>query len=130
MKPFIAKSIPLSVMALSAILPGCGGSDAASPLELGQANAVPSFVKGNISNKTYDGNPALVPGEHDVFVSGDNVAAKAKVIELLHSFGWKQPIDLGDLSTARGSEQLLPIWLRLWGKFGTPQFNFKLGIAI
>lgn len=71
-------------------------------------------------------NPALVPGEHDIFVSGNDAEAKAKVVELLHSFGWKNPIDLGDITSARGTEQLLPIWLRLWGKFGTPQFNFKI----
>ncbi|CAN5177400.1 NADPH-dependent F420 reductase [soil metagenome] len=71
-------------------------------------------------------NPGLVPGDHDIFVSGNDDDAKAEVIGLLNSFGWKQPIDLGGISTARGTEQLLPIWLRLWGKLGTPQFNFKI----
>lgn len=56
MKPFISASIPLSVLALSAILSGCGGSDTASPLDLGQANALPSFIKGSVSSKTYDGS--------------------------------------------------------------------------
>lgn len=71
-------------------------------------------------------NPSVVPGDSDVFVSGNDDAAKGKVIEMLKSFGWKEPIDLGDITTARGTEQLLPIWLRLWGKLGKPEFNFKI----
>lgn len=71
-------------------------------------------------------DPSRVAGDHDVFVSGDEAEAKAQVVELLKSFGWKQPIDLGDLSTARGTESFLPLWLRLWGALGTPDFNIKV----
>ena len=71
-------------------------------------------------------NPSLVPGDHDVFISGNDAGAKAKVSELLRSFGWKSIIDLGDISTARGTEMLLPIWLRLWGALKTPQINFHI----
>ena len=42
------------------------------------------------------------------------------------SCGWKNILDLGDLTTARGTEQLLPIWLRLWGVFKSPEFNFHI----
>ena len=42
------------------------------------------------------------------------------------SFGHTDVIDLGDLATARGTEMLLPIWLRLMNALGTPQFNFKM----
>ncbi len=71
-------------------------------------------------------NAALVAGEHDVFMSGNDDGAKNKVKEILNGFGWKAPIDLGDISTARGTEQLLPVWLRLWGALKTPNFNFKI----
>jgi predicted dinucleotide-binding enzyme len=71
-------------------------------------------------------NPSLVPGDSDVFVSGNDARAKAQVIGLLRSFGWKDPIDLGDITTARATEQLLPIWVRLWGKLGKAEFNFKI----
>jgi 8-hydroxy-5-deazaflavin:NADPH oxidoreductase len=71
-------------------------------------------------------NASLVPGEHDVFMSGNDAGAKEKVREILKSFGWKSPIDLGDISTARGTEMLLPIWLRLWGSLKSPMFNFKI----
>jgi predicted dinucleotide-binding enzyme len=71
-------------------------------------------------------NPALVPSDSDVFVSGNDASAKSKVIDMLKSFGWKDPIDLGDITTARGTEQLLPIWVRLWGVLGKAEFNFKI----
>jgi predicted dinucleotide-binding enzyme len=61
-----------------------------------------------------------------VFVSGDGAEAKAKVTELLQSFGWTDIIDLGDITTARSTEMLLPIWLRLFGALQKPIFNFKI----
>lgn len=74
-------------------------------------------------------NPAAVPGDHTVFVSGNDAPAKATVRTFLtEQFGWKPAniLDLGDISTARGSEQLLPIWIRLWGALQTPMFNFAV----
>jgi predicted dinucleotide-binding enzyme len=68
----------------------------------------------------------LADGDHSVFVSGDDAAAKETVTELLTSMGHTDVIDLGDISTARGTEMLLPVWLRLWGALGTPAFNFKI----
>ncbi|MFL5383354.1 MAG: NADP oxidoreductase, partial [Longimicrobiaceae bacterium] len=41
-------------------------------------------------------------------------------------FGWRDVIDLGDITTARGTEMLLPVWLRLMQALGTPMFNFKI----
>ena len=35
-------------------------------------------------------------------------------------------IDLGDISTARGAEMYLPLWLRLMGSLGTASFNIKV----
>jgi predicted dinucleotide-binding enzyme len=61
-----------------------------------------------------------------VFVSGDDADAKATVTELLQGFGHTDVIDLGDISTARGTEMLLPVWLRLMGALGTGMFNFKI----
>ncbi|MGZ4540480.1 MAG: NADPH-dependent F420 reductase [Blastococcus sp.] len=65
-------------------------------------------------------------GDHSVFVSGNDEAAKQTVIDLPTSIGHTDVIDLGDLSTARGTEMLLPIWLRLMGALGSPMFNFKI----
>jgi 8-hydroxy-5-deazaflavin:NADPH oxidoreductase len=68
----------------------------------------------------------LADGEHTVFVSGNDADAKQVVTELLHTFGHTDVIDLGDLSTARGAESVLPIWIRLWGALGVPMFQFKI----
>ena len=68
----------------------------------------------------------LAGGDHSVFVSGNDADAKASVTTLLESLGHTDVIDLGDITTARGSEMLLPIWLRLMGALDTPIFNFKI----
>ena len=68
-----------------------------------------------------------LPGEHATFVSGNDVEAKQKVTEILRDwFGWKQVLDLGDITTARGTEAYLMFWLRLWGALGTPDFNIQI----
>jgi len=76
-------------------------------------------------------NPAALPGDHNVFVSGNDIDAKSKAKEILSSFGWKDTniIDLGDITTARGTEQLLPIWIRLYTVLHNPMFNFKIVVA-
>jgi hypothetical protein len=71
-------------------------------------------------------HPDQLGEESTVFVSGDDGAAKATVTDLLRSFGHTDVIDLGDLSSARGTEMLLPVWLRLMGALGTGKFNFKI----
>ncbi len=68
-----------------------------------------------------------VAGEHDIFICGNDAAAKATVEEILRSgFGWKNVIDLGDITNARATEMLLPIWVRLYGKFQNADFNFHI----
>lgn len=73
-------------------------------------------------------NPRQVAdGDHHLFVSGNDADAKTQVTTWLNEwFGWQHIIDLGDISTARGSEMYLPIWLRLWGALGTGMFNVKI----
>jgi predicted dinucleotide-binding enzyme len=64
----------------------------------------------------------------NVFVCGDDDAAKAQVIELLETFGWLSGdiVDLGDISAARGAELYVALWVRLMGALGTPQFNIRI----
>ena len=72
-------------------------------------------------------NPGRVGGgDHSVFVSGNDADAKKAVTSLLQSLGHQDIIDLGDITTARGPEMMLPVWIRLWGALGTPDFNFKI----
>jgi predicted dinucleotide-binding enzyme len=71
---------------------------------------------------------AVAGGDHTIFVSGNDADAKKTVSDLLRQLGWKDIVDLGDITTARGTEMLLPIWIRLWGVVGSPMFNFKLAL--
>lgn len=70
--------------------------------------------------------PSLVPGPHTVFVSGNDRGAKGRVMDLLRRFGWQSILDLGDITTARGTEQMLPLWVRLYAVLGTGEFNLAL----
>ena len=81
----------------------------------------------NTMNANVMVHPATVGGgDHSVFVSGNDDTAKKTVAELLSSMGHTDVIDLGDISGARGTEMLLPVWLRLMNALGTPAFNFKI----
>jgi 8-hydroxy-5-deazaflavin:NADPH oxidoreductase len=48
------------------------------------------------------------------------------VIALLKSFGWHDIFDLGDITTARGPEMLLPIWVRIFSATRNPMFALRL----
>ena len=66
-------------------------------------------------------------GDHSLFVCGNDAEARASVARWLGEwFGWRDVIDLGDITAARGAEMLLPVWLRLMGALGGPMFNFKI----
>lgn len=71
-------------------------------------------------------NPKELGAASTIFIAGNDAAAKASVTELLQSFGHSDVIDLGDISGARGTEMLLPVWLRLMGTLGTANFNFSI----
>lgn len=74
-------------------------------------------------------NPAMINnGDHTNFICGNDVEAKEKVKALLNEFGWKNEniLDLGDITSARGIEGILPLWLRIMGAKQTGAFNFKI----
>ena len=73
-------------------------------------------------------DPARVPGDHDVFVAGDDAEAKEQVRTLLESFGWPRNriLDLGGVIAARGTEAYILIWLNLMGAVGHPHFNIHV----
>jgi len=73
-------------------------------------------------------DPGMVPGEHDMFISGNDAAAKAQVADLLQSFGWpaERILDLGDITGARGQELYVALWVRLMGAVESPAFNIHV----
>jgi len=76
-------------------------------------------------------NPSLVPGDNTVFLGGNDTEAKLKIRGLLIIFGWKDEniLDLGDITTARGTEQMLPIWVRIMTTLQHPFFNFRIVVG-
>ncbi|WP_196260076.1 NADPH-dependent F420 reductase [Pelagibacterium limicola] len=70
--------------------------------------------------------PRRLSGNHHVYLSGNDEAAKEAIRALLVEFGWRKVIDLGGIETARGQEMMMPLWLSLWKGLGTAQFNFTL----
>jgi hypothetical protein len=65
-------------------------------------------------------------GDHHVFISANDAEAKLQVMELLRTFGWIHIFDLGDLSTARGTEAYQLLWVRLYGALNTGMINVKI----
>ncbi len=65
-------------------------------------------------------------GATTMFVAGDDAEARGLVISLLEALGWRDVIELEDLSAARGMEMWLPLWVRLMGRLGTADFNLRI----
>jgi 8-hydroxy-5-deazaflavin:NADPH oxidoreductase len=66
-------------------------------------------------------------GDHDMFICGNDAAAKGQVMEILRGwFGWRNITDLGDITNARATEGWLPLWVRLYGALKSADFNLKI----
>jgi predicted dinucleotide-binding enzyme len=65
-------------------------------------------------------------GDPTMLVCGNDAEAKNTVTSLLKAMGWRDVIDLGDITKARGTEALLPLWMNLMGLFGNPYFGLKV----
>jgi hypothetical protein len=70
-------------------------------------------------------DPALA-GNPTMLISGNDGGAKNAIVSLMKSMGWIDIIDLGDITKARGTEMLLPVWLNLMGVLGHVHFGFKI----
>jgi predicted dinucleotide-binding enzyme len=68
----------------------------------------------------------LGEGDTTMFVAGDDAEAREVVLGLLEQLGWRDIVEFGDLAAARGREMWMPLWLRLMGRLGTPDFNIKV----
>ena len=72
-------------------------------------------------------DPSLLPGDHVVFVSGDDAEAKeaaGPLGELRMAGGADR--GPGRDETARGAEAFLLLWLPLMSVNGTPRFNIAI----
>jgi hypothetical protein len=82
----------------------------------------------NTMNARVMTEPDRVPGDHNVFMAGDDEGGKATVRAILRGLGWKDHniLDLGEITAARGLEMYLPLWLSLMQNLRTPDFNIKV----
>ncbi|MDX6556706.1 MAG: 8-hydroxy-5-deazaflavin:NADPH oxidoreductase [Miltoncostaeaceae bacterium] len=73
-------------------------------------------------------DPDRVPGDHVLFMCGDDLDAKRETLSLLGELGWpaERVVDLGDIGGARGMEMYLPLWLRIMVGRGNADFNVRL----
>jgi 8-hydroxy-5-deazaflavin:NADPH oxidoreductase len=82
----------------------------------------------NTVNASIMVDPGKLSEAHTIFLAGEEAEAKARVGELLESFGWPadQILDLGGIESARGMEMYLPLWLRMMGALDTAAFNIRV----
>jgi predicted dinucleotide-binding enzyme len=69
--------------------------------------------------------PQLPGGPPDMFVAGNDAAAKAKVAELLHEFGWGVA-DLGGIGASRYLEAMCIVWVLHGVHSGSWSHAFKI----
>jgi predicted dinucleotide-binding enzyme len=97
--------------------------------QLQRAHPATRVVKAlNTMNGDVMVHPELVPGPHEVFVAGDDAAAKAAVTALLHQIGWPADavLDVGGLTAARGLEAGVLFWVTLRMAVGHNRFNLHV----
>jgi predicted dinucleotide-binding enzyme len=82
----------------------------------------------NTMNADVMADPSLLPGAHDVFMAGQDAAAKDVVRALLTGFGWPDGSirDVGDITAARGLEMYLIFWIGLRITLGQNHFNIRV----
>ena len=72
-------------------------------------------------------DPRKLSEKSDVFVSGNDIEAKATVVTILRDwFGWRSIIDLGDITTSRSVEMYVILWHTLRNAISSPRFNIKV----
>lgn len=73
-------------------------------------------------------DPSQLSEPTDVFLSGDDQAAKEVVSTLLADLGWEtdRQIDLGGIATARNVEHYFLFFIALAGALRTPNFNITV----
>jgi 8-hydroxy-5-deazaflavin:NADPH oxidoreductase len=88
-----------------------------------EARVVKAF---NIMTAAVMVDPSLVDGETTFLLAGNDADARATVAALAVDLGWRDVLDLGDLTAARAMEMYLPLWLRLFRTLGNGILNIKV----
>lgn len=103
-----------------------GFSDSAGELVqrlLPKARVVKAF---NIITATHMYKPQLPDGTPDMFIAGNDEGAKRDVGRILEAFGWRKPVDMGDITASRLLEPLAMVWIEYGVRNGHWAHGFSL----
>ncbi len=87
------------------------------------AHVVKAF---NIVGHPFMFRPELPGGPPDMFIAGNDAAAKKKVTTILDDFGWGAVFDLGGIEASRYLEAMCLVWVLAAAKDGNWNQAFKL----
>jgi len=65
----------------------------------------------NIITVAHMVHPKLPDGQPDMFIAGNDASAKAQVSAWLGAWGWRTPVDMGDIAASRLLEALAMLWI-------------------
>lgn len=65
----------------------------------------------NIITAQHMVHPKFADGTPDMIIAGNDAAAKEEVAAILGKFGWRKPIDLGDIVASRLLEPFAMVWI-------------------
>lgn len=91
--------------------------------KLPKAKVVKCF---NIVSNVQMVDPQLPGGPPDMMICGNDEGAKRTVADIVRSFGWPEPIDVGGIDGARWLEALVPLWVRI----ALPRNNWKIAFKV
>lgn len=80
----------------------------------------------NIVGNAHMIDPKLPGGPPDMWIAGNDQAAKRTVGEILHDFGWPDPLDTGGIEGSRLLEPMCILWVLHGARTGTWGHAFKL----
>lgn len=70
-------------------------------------------------------DPAFEEGTPPMMICGDDAEAKKETEAILVELGWPGALDVGDITSARYLEALVPLWVRVGGVLDTWDHAFK-----
>jgi len=70
--------------------------------------------------------PKFAQGPPDMFLCGNDAAAKKKVEEILHDFGWPSVIDIGGIDGSRELEAMCILWVKSAVRLNNFRIAFRL----
>ena len=87
------------------------------------AHVVKAF---NIITSTRMVDPKFADGTPDMFIAGNDAAAKAKATEIIKAFGWRSAIDMGDIDKSYLLEAIAMTWI----EYGVTRNQWTHGFSL